>query len=103
MMIKLKCINEFCDYCFEVSEKEYRDNKHLYQICIICGSKLEVTKESLKEMVKKTLEQEIKERVDKYIAELGIEGTWELLERNKNYPMTKLFFDELRKRGINLK
>ena len=57
---------------------------------------------SLKEVEKDLLIQ-VKENVDKYIKELGIEGAWELIERNSDQSCARLYFEEFKRRGINLK
>ena len=56
-MIKLKCINEQCNYSYEVSKTELEEYGQYHTNCLICGSKLEVAKESMKEIVEKDLYQ----------------------------------------------
>jgi len=102
-MIKLICINPDCKYAYTVSENELKEYGQYHKKCLICGSKLVVAKESLVEIVKHDLLIQVKENVDKYIRELGIEGAWELIERNSDQSCARLYFDEFKRRGINLK
>jgi hypothetical protein len=100
MLIKLKCLNENCEYCFEVSEAELRDNPQYYERCLVCGSKLKVEKECLKEIVKKDLYQQAEEYLNKWFGEMGIEGTLEMIEKFKEQPTYRIYQDLLRKRGL---
>jgi len=103
MMIKLVCLNkDTCGFSYQVTEKELREYSQYHSHCFLCGSKLEVAKESIKETVKTDLEKQINERLDQYIKEMGLEGCWELLQRNKDYPITRLFIEEFRRR-LNVK
>ena len=103
MMIRLKCLNENCEYSYEVSEAEIKEYGEYHKKCLICGSELRVTKESIKEIVKKDLEIEIKKNVDTYFKNLGIEYTIEMIERNKELAIKRLYVAEIRKRGFKIK
>lgn len=103
MLIKLKCLNEVCEYCIEVSEKELIDNSQYYERCLLCNSKLKITKESLNEIIKKDLETQVKENVDKWFRGFGIETTIEICERNKDLAVYRLYKAEIEKRGFKIK
>ena len=60
-MIKLKCNNEMCGYCYEVSQKELEEHPDFHKKCLICGSQLVVA--NLDEIVF----EDVKERVKQYI------------------------------------
>jgi hypothetical protein len=102
-MIKLICKNTECAYSYEVSEKELEEYGQYHQKCLICGSKLEVEKQSLQELVK----QDLYERASAYLYEwgrrLGLEGMLEMIERNKNQACYRIYKDILEKRGIKIK
>ena len=101
-MIKLKCNNDHCKFSYSVSEKEFVEYGKMYHaFCQICGSKLEVV--NLEELVRKDIDTEVKENVDMWFARLGIEYTLELLERNKDIPIYRLYKAEIEKRGLKLK
>jgi hypothetical protein len=100
-MIRLKCINENCGYSYEVSENEIKEYGQYHTKCLICGSKLQVT--NLEEIVEKDLETQVKENLDKWFKELGIEATIEMCERNSNNVCYRLYKTELEKRGFKLK
>ena len=95
-MIKLRCLS--CNYHYEVSEAELKDNADIHSYCLMCGGVIEVV--NWEEVVEKDLDDRVNEYLDKWFHELGIEGTIELLERNKDIPTTRLYLDELRKRGL---
>lgn len=100
-MIKLRCCNSECAFSYSVSEAELKEYGELYHNkCMICGSKLIIN--NLGEIMEKDIMQKVKENLDKYIGELGIEGAWELIERNKNQACARLYFEEFKRRGINL-
>lgn len=100
MLIRLKCLNENCEYSFEVGEAELRDNSTYYQRCLLCNSKLIVEKESLKEIVKKDLYTQAEEYLNKWVAEIGWDNTIDLIKRHKDQPIYRIYADLLRKRGL---
>jgi hypothetical protein len=102
-MIKLVCINENCKYSYQVSENELKEYGQYHKQCLICGSKIEVAKESLDEIVKLDIEERVKNNVSEWFAELGIEGTIELIERNKALAVYRLYKAEIEKRGFKIK
>ena len=99
MMIKLKCL--VCGYIFEVSEYELRTFPDYYDKCFLCNGQLRV--ENLEEIVKYDIDKQIKEYLDKWFNELGVEGTIELIERHKDQPSYRLYKAELERRGFKLK
>jgi predicted ATP-dependent endonuclease of OLD family len=100
-MIKLRCSNKLCDYCYQVSEKELQENSTYHSHCLICGSLLEVT--NLEEIIKTGLTERVKEYIDKYFKEIGLEATLEMVERNRNQSCFRLYKEELERRGFKLK
>lgn len=101
-MIKLKCQNPSCAYCYSVSPKELEEYGKLYHnICMICGKRLDVV--NLEEIIKKDIETKVKEYVDLWFKTLGIEYTLEMIERNKNQACYRFYKTELLRRGFKLK
>ena len=98
IMIKLKCINTQCNYCYEVTEAELENNYQYHKTCLICGSQLQVI--NTKEIVNKDIYTRAEEYLNKWLNELGIEGTMEMLERNKNQSTYRIYAELLKKRGI---
>lgn len=95
-MIKLTCT--ICNYSYSVSEGELLDNPELHQVCLLCGAKLFI--ENLEEIVKEDIYKRAENYLNKWFAENGIEGTLEILERNKTQPTYKIYVEILRKRGL---
>jgi hypothetical protein len=102
-MIRLICANEVCKYSYEVSEKELENNPQYHEKCLICHSKLEVAKESIQDLIKKGIEERVKDYVDYWLAELGGDETLSLVQRNKHQACYRLYVEELRKRGFIIK
>jgi hypothetical protein len=102
-MIRLVCINEYCKYSYEVSEAELKEYGKYHEKCLICGSKLEIADKSLKEIVKQDVDTEIKNNVDIWFKQLGIEYTIEMVERHKGTAIYRLYKAEIEKRGFKLK
>lgn len=100
-MIKLKCVNDKCNYIYQVTQKELEDNPQYHRVCIICGSKLQVA--NLDEIVKLDTEKKIKEYIDLWFRTLGIEYTIEMVERHKDLAVYRLYKTELENRGFKLK
>ena len=97
-MIKLKCSK--CEYSFEVSELEFKEHPILYKECFVgCGGmNNQVT--NLDELVLSEIDRQINNNINKWFNTLGIEGTVELIERNSNYAISRLYQQELRRRGV---
>lgn len=102
-MIKLVCVNEDCAYSYEVSSKELENNPQYHTKCLMCHSKLEVAKESIQELIKKGIDEKVKDYIDKWLAELGGDETLSLLQRHKNQACYRLYADEMRRRGFIIK
>ena len=99
MLIKIRCTK--CGFTFEVSEQEFVENDGLYHSCIVCYAKTEVI--NLEEIVHFDIERTVKNNVDKWFKSQGIEGTIEMIERNKDNAVGRLYIKELRQRGFNIK
>jgi hypothetical protein len=99
-MIKLICINPDCGYSYQVSKKELENYGQYHKTCLLCKSQLKV--DNLEEIVRVDIDTEIRNNVDTYIKIFGIEGAWELIERNKNQACARLYFEEFKRRGIDL-
>ena len=91
-MIKLICLN--CNYFKEVDFLEYANN-----FCPICNNMLYVDKKDLIEYV---IKEDVNYHLNIYFKELGIEGTIELVERNKDYPLSKYYVERLKELGFKL-
>ena len=100
-MIKLKCSNPKCNYSYEITSDELKEDGELHQFCFICGGKIEVM--NLSEIIDKDLEIQIKENIDKWLKKLGGDETLSLLQRNKNAPGYRQYREELIKRGFRIK
>ena len=102
-MIRLHCLNENCEYEFEVSEKELLENSKYYERCLMCNSKLQVAKESIKEIVKKDLYIQAEEYISKWQKEYGWDFVLDLIKNNDNQACARIYKDILRKRGFTIK
>jgi len=102
-MIKLMCVNEVCKYSYQVSENELKEYGQYHKNCLICGSQLKITQESLDEVVKLDIEQRVKENIDKWLKEIGGDETLSLIQRNKNQACYRLYKEEMIKRGFIVK
>ena len=99
-MIKLKCSNENCNYCYEVSEAEYKEYAGYHSHCFMCGSQLIV---DLGDVVEKDLYQRAEAYIDKWVAEIGWDNTIDLIKRNDNQACYRIYKEILQKKGFNLK
>jgi hypothetical protein len=96
-MIKLDCVK--CHYSFEVSDKEFMEHHSLYIGCFLqCGGENKII--NFEEIISLDIERKVKMNIDKWFNTLGIEGTVELIERNKEYAISRLYEEELRRRGV---
>jgi hypothetical protein len=100
-MIRLKCINETCNFIYSVTEKELGDNPQYHRTCMVCGSILKV--DNLEEIIEKDIEKQVKEYIDLWFRTLGIEYTIEMVERHKDLAVYRLYKAEIEKRGFKLK
>lgn len=99
-MIKLKCSNDNCNYCYQVTQKELEDNPQYYKVCLICGSRMKI--DNYKEIIKFDLYKKAEEYLNKWFTEFGIEGTLELIERNKNQACYRIYKEILEKKGFRI-
>ena len=83
--MRIFCKN--CNFEKEVEKLEYQDDK-----CPICENMLYVSKEDL---INYIIDDTIAIHLKHCIQRFGIEGTLELLERLKNYPVSKLYVKKL--------
>ena len=95
MKVKFFCNNHCLD--FEKTEVELQKEKVITH-CPFCGEKLRIL--NLEEILTTGIEEEVKRNTDKWLNTLGIEGTIELIERNKEYSVSRLYEQELRRRGV---
>jgi hypothetical protein len=102
-MIRLICVNDDCKYSYDVSEKELTEYSGYHKKCLICGSQLKVTQESLNEIVGKDLYTQANELLDKWVKEIGWDNTIDLIKRHKEQPCYRIYKDILKKRGFNIK
>lgn len=100
-MIILKCINNICGYSYKVTQKELEEYPNYHSSCFICGSKLKVI--NLEEIIVKDLEKKVKDNIDEWFRTQGIEATIEMVERNRDLAVYRLYKVELEKRGFKLK
>jgi len=100
MDIRFKCSNPICDVEFEKTEEEMKLNPEGLRFCWKCGKKLSIV--NTEEIVETDIQTQVKNNLDSWIKEMGLEGAWELIERNSYSPMARLYFEEFRKRGIDL-
>lgn len=99
MIIKFSCSKHCLD--FEKTEEELRNEKVITH-CPYCGDKLRIL--NIEDVVKSDIDTQVKNYIDKWFKELGIEGTIEMIERNKNQEASyRLYKTELEKRGLKLK
>ena len=101
MMIRLKCINNVCNYSFEVTPKELEDNPQYYKICLLCGSKLTV--DNFEEVITFDLYKRAEENINKWIKEIGWDSTIDLIKRNNKQSCYRIYREILQKKGITIK
>ncbi len=83
-MIRLICQNTDCNYSYHITEKELTGNFHYHKFCLICGSRIEVAKESLEKVVKQDLYKKAEENINDWVKDIGWDNTLDLINRNKN-------------------
>jgi hypothetical protein len=99
MIIKFSCSKHCLD--FEKTEEQLRTERAITH-CPFCGEKLHI--QNLNDVVASDMNKQVKEYIDKWFKELGIEGTIELVERNKDQAACyRLYKEELEKRGFKVK
>ena len=95
-MIKLTC--SVCNYSYSVSENELLTNPQYHQACFLCGGKIFI--ENLNEVVNEDLYKRAENYLNKWFNELGIEGTLEMLERNKHQATYRIYEEILKRKGL---
>jgi len=100
-MIRLRCQNPDCQYCYEITEKELLDNPQYHKQCLMCGSQITVA--NLDEIVSKDLDRRADEYLQSWINTLGAEGALELVERSPKNKVRDMYMEKLKKRGFKLK
>jgi len=99
MIIKFYCDKHCAD--FKKDELELIYQQQVFKFCPFCGQKLKIA--NLDEIVKDDLEKRTKNNINKWFSEIGVDNTLDLIQRNKNNACARLYFEELKKRGFNLK
>lgn len=100
MIIKLKCPNNICQYCYELTEEELLDNPQYHRTCPICQSKLAVV--NLDEIVEQDLYQQAENYLKQWVQEIGWDNTLDLIQRNRNQACYKIYKEILLKKGFKL-
>ena len=99
-MIKLTC--KQCYYSYEITEQEMIDNGELHTHCLLCGGENEI--KNLNEILEKDIYTKVKEYVDLWVKEFGWDYTIDLIKKYKDvYAVGRLYVEELKRRGINIK
>lgn len=98
-MIKLNC--KICDYSFDVTEQEFREHPELYKYCFLrCGGENKIT--NLNEVLTTDIETTVKNNIIKWVKEIGWDNTIDIIKRNSNYAIQRLYLQELKRRGFNI-
>jgi hypothetical protein len=101
-MIRLKCINENCEFTYEVTESELQNNPQYHKSCMMCGSLLQV--DNLSEIVEMEVTKQVKENIDKWVKQYGWDYVIDLVKKYKDdYAVGRLYVEELSRRGFKLK
>jgi uncharacterized protein YuzB (UPF0349 family) len=95
-MIKFFCNNHCAD--FEKDELEIITQGQSFTHCAFCGEKLHI--QNLEEITETEIEKQVKNNIDKWFKTEGIERTIEIIEKHKEFAVTRLYEIELRKRGL---
>ncbi len=98
MIIQFKCNG--CGNIFTKEEFEIIEQNQSFRRCSLCGEKLMVS--NLEEVVTEDLSIRIKNNINKWFKEYGIEATIELINRNREQACAKLYIEEIQKRGLNV-
>jgi len=98
MIIKFYCKNHCADFDKDDIELQYQNQSFRY--CAFCGEKLQV--ENIVEIVIYDLRLRIKNNINKWVKEIGMDNVIDLLKRNKNTPSYKFYKEELESRGLKL-
>jgi len=98
-MIRLKC--KSCQYEYEITEAEAREDMSLHKYCLICGGENEII--NLDSIVHKDLETQVKENVDKWQKQYGWDYVLDLVAKCQDvYCVGRLYVAELKRRGFNI-
>jgi uncharacterized protein YuzB (UPF0349 family) len=98
MLIKFTCQN--CNNTFEKDELEIIYQDQSFRFCGICGGKLSI--QNLKEIMMEEIKERVKNNINKWFKEEGADNNLDLIKRNRNYPITQLYINELRERGFKI-
>jgi len=99
MIIKFYCDKHCADFTKDELELIYQGQSFKY--CAFCGGKLHI--ENLIEVVKQDIDTRVGVNIDKWFREIGVDNTIDLIKRNKGQACARLYFDELKRRGFNIK
>jgi uncharacterized protein YuzB (UPF0349 family) len=98
MIIKFYCNNHCGDFTKDELELIYQ--KQSFRYCAFCGEKLII--ENLTEIVQQDTKIKVRNNINTWFNEIGVDNTIDLVKRNKNQPCAKLYLDELKQRGFNI-
>jgi hypothetical protein len=99
MIIKFYCDKHCADFTKDELELIYQ--KQSFNYCSFCGGKLHI--QNLVEIVKQDIDTKVRANIDKWFKEVGVDNTIDLIKRNKEQACARLYFDELKRRGFNIK
>jgi hypothetical protein len=99
MIIKFSCNKHCADFTKDEMEIIYQGQSFNY--CAFCGEKLQI--QNLEEIVTLDIEIRVRNNIDKWFREIGVDNTIDLIKRNKGYACARLYLDELKRRGFTIK
>lgn len=99
MIIKFSCDKHCADFTKDELELIYQGQGFNY--CSFCGGKLHIN--NLVEIIQQDLETRVRNNINKWFGEIGVDNTIDLIKRNKNQACARLYFEELKRRGFNIK
>jgi DNA-directed RNA polymerase subunit RPC12/RpoP len=96
MIIQFIC--KQCGNIFDKEEFELIQQGQSFRFCAYCGGKISI--KNLDDILKDDLDKRVRNNLDRYMKELGIEGCIELIERNKDIPCARLYIDILKEKRL---
>lgn len=100
MVIHFKCK---CGHTLQIAEDLLLNNPQSYRYCL-CGGKLSIVNTCVDEIVKDSLEEQVRDRVTQFFKSEGVEGGVELIKRTRKTMGEKiysLYKVELQRRGLS--
>jgi predicted RNA-binding protein Jag len=92
MTIKLTC--KHCDYTIERKQEDLEYSKY----CSKCGQQLKV--ENLDDIVSQDIQTQVRQHLHEWFNTMGIEGTIEMIERNKEQGSAKFYIELLKEKRL---